>query len=127
MKIFDTVADMIAATLSHTGQLVAVKGHSTAGDMGAATYLIKTVAEAAADGDTIDDTGAGFNLVGDRVAVLQNTVINSAHYGSFTGTPEGNGVLGRVGYMFTRTDGGAGTTLYVKESGNNTDTGWVAK
>jgi len=28
--------------------------------------------------------------------------------------------------MYTRTDGGAGTTLYVKESGT-ANTGWVAK
>lgn len=29
--------------------------------------------------------------------------------------------------LWLRRDGGAGTTLYVKESGVNTDTGWVAK
>jgi len=29
--------------------------------------------------------------------------------------------------LYARTDGGANTTLYVKESGDNTDTGWVAK
>jgi hypothetical protein len=29
--------------------------------------------------------------------------------------------------MFTRTDGGAGSTLYVKESGADTSAGWVAK
>lgn len=42
------------------------------------------------------------------------------------GTPEG-AVTGAVGDLFSRTNGGAGTTLYVKESGNNTNTGWVAK
>lgn len=31
-----------------------------------------------------------------------------------------------VGSLFTRTDGGASTTLYVKESGTG-NTGWVAK
>jgi hypothetical protein len=41
------------------------------------------------------------------------------------GTPEGV-VTAAVGSMFTRTDGGAGTTLYVKESGAG-NTGWVAK
>ena len=34
---------------------------------------------------------------------------------------------GGVGDLFLRTDGGAGTTLYVKESGNATTAGWVAK
>jgi hypothetical protein len=44
---------------------------------------------------------------------------------SGSGTPEG-AVTANVGSMFTRTDGGASTTLYVKESGTG-NTGWVAK
>lgn len=42
------------------------------------------------------------------------------------GTPEG-AITARVGTLYRRLDGGAGTCLYVKESGDNTDTGWVAK
>jgi len=42
-----------------------------------------------------------------------------------TGTPEGV-VTAPVGSMFSRTDGGAGTTLYVKQSGSG-NTGWAAK
>ena len=46
---------------------------------------------------------------------------------SGSGSPEGV-VYGPIGSMYTRTNGGAGTTLYVKESGAyNTNTGWVAK
>ncbi len=45
---------------------------------------------------------------------------------SGTGSPEG-AVIAGVGSIFLRTDGGAGTTLYVKESGVNTNTGWVGK
>lgn len=41
------------------------------------------------------------------------------------GTPEGVVVAG-VGTRYRRTDGGAGTSLYVKESGTG-NTGWVAK
>ena len=41
------------------------------------------------------------------------------------GAPEGV-ILAVVGSMYTRTDGGAGTTLYIKESGTS-NTGWVAK
>ena len=41
-----------------------------------------------------------------------------------TGTPEGV-VTAPVGSMFSRTDGGASTTLYVKESGTG-NTGWKA-
>ena len=42
-----------------------------------------------------------------------------------TATPEG-AVTAPVGSLFLRTDGGAGTTLYVKESGAG-NTGWVGK
>lgn len=41
------------------------------------------------------------------------------------GTPEG-AVTAVVGSVFHRTDGGAGTCLYIKESGTG-NTGWVAK
>lgn len=44
---------------------------------------------------------------------------------SGTGSPEGS-VTATVGSIYTRTDGGAGTTMYVKESGAG-NTGWVAK
>jgi len=44
---------------------------------------------------------------------------------SGTGTPEG-AVTAEVGSLYTRLNGGAGTTLYVKESGSG-NTGWVAK
>lgn len=44
---------------------------------------------------------------------------------SGVGSPEGT-VKAPVGSTFQRTDGGAGTTLYVKESGTGT-IGWVAK
>jgi hypothetical protein len=44
---------------------------------------------------------------------------------SGSGSPEGV-ISAPVGSLFTRTDGGAGTTLYVKESGSG-NTGWNAK
>lgn len=42
-----------------------------------------------------------------------------------SGTPEGS-VTAPVGACYSRTDGGAGTSFYVKESGTG-NTGWVAK
>jgi len=45
---------------------------------------------------------------------------------SGTGTPEG-AVTANIGSTYRRTDGGAGTSFYVKESGNGANTGWVAK
>jgi hypothetical protein len=44
---------------------------------------------------------------------------------SGNGSPEGV-LTAKVGSLYTRTDGGAGTTLYVKETGTG-NTGWVAK
>lgn len=44
---------------------------------------------------------------------------------SGSGSPEGVKTA-PVGSLYTRTDGGAGTTLYVKETGTG-NTGWVAK
>jgi len=44
---------------------------------------------------------------------------------SGAGSPEG-AVVAPIGRLYVRTDGGANTTLYVKESGTG-DTGWVAK
>jgi hypothetical protein len=46
-------------------------------------------------------------------------------WSSGAGTPEGS-ITAPVGSMFSRTDGGSGTSLYVKESGAG-NTGWVAK
>ena len=43
-----------------------------------------------------------------------------------TGSPEGS-VNGGIGSIYLRTDGGASTSMYVKESGAGTNTGWIAK
>jgi hypothetical protein len=42
------------------------------------------------------------------------------------GSPEGV-VVASVGAMYQRTNGGAGTCFYVKESSPTPSTGWVAK
>lgn len=60
-----------------------------------------------------------------RIKTLENRV-NAFSLTSGTGTPQG-AVTANVGAMYQRTDGGGATTLYVKESGANTNTGWVAK
>lgn len=54
--------------------------------------------------------------VSSLVGVLWDTV---------SGSPEG-AVAAKIGSLVTRTNGGAGTTLYVKESGTG-NTGWSAK
>ena len=52
--------------------------------------------------------------------------ITAGNFKRGAGSPE-SVIIGSVGDIYTRTDGGAGTTLYVKESGAATNTGWVAK
>jgi len=48
------------------------------------------------------------------------------HITQGVGVPNG-AVTASVGALYLRLDGGAATTLYVKESGVNTNTGWVGK
>lgn len=38
-----------------------------------------------------------------------------------------NVVVANIGTLYVRTDGGAGSTLYVKEANSGASTGWVAK
>lgn len=59
------------------------------------------------------------------VVALQYTLSSNAAIRSGNGDPEGL-YSAPVGSLFMRADGGAGTTLYVKESGTG-NTGWVAK
>jgi hypothetical protein len=53
------------------------------------------------------------------------TVVGSPTIYSGTGTPEGV-VAAPIGSLFMRRDGGAGTSIYVKQSGVG-NTGWVGK
>jgi hypothetical protein len=49
---------------------------------------------------------------------------NKIHWGS--GDPESN-VIGRIGDLYLRTDGGSSTVIYVKEADAGLNTGWAAK
>lgn len=74
-----------------------------------------------------DATGLGYFY--NEVIFLGNSVRHGSSTGvrwsSGAGTPEGV-VTAPVGSLYSRTDGGAATTLYIKESGAGA-TGWVAK
>ncbi|MBB5038275.1 hypothetical protein [Prosthecobacter dejongeii] len=54
-----------------------------------------------------------------------HTTADGVSLSSGFGSPE-SVVTAKVGSIYTRLDGGAGTTLYIKESGTG-NTGWVAK
>ena len=58
--------------------------------------------------------------VSDLGDYVTTTVIKSG-----AGTPEG-AVTGNIGHIYLRTDGSTNTTLYVKEAGAGTNTGWAA-
>lgn len=78
--------------------------------------------------ETVIGNGAVGN--GSNTATIGNSSVTSlwlaSRVGWFrgTGSPEGV-VTAPIGSYFTREDGGAGTSFYVKESGTG-DTGWVA-
>lgn len=75
-----------------------------------------------------DEVTTGLGLIGFPSMVVTGNLYfggSTVFITSGAGTPEGS-VTAPVGSLFTRTDGGAGTTLYVKESGAS-NTGWVAK
>jgi hypothetical protein len=60
-----------------------------------------------------------------RIIYSTTTPIQSLYHRYGTGSPQGV-VSAPVGTLYSRTDGGTGTTLYVKEAGTG-NTGWVAK
>jgi hypothetical protein len=71
---------------------------------------------------TVSSENLSFNTAGKGLLFTGNS---SVIWRCGSGTPEG-AVTAPVGSLFTRTDGGLLSTLYVKESGTG-NTGWVAK
>jgi hypothetical protein len=98
-----------------TGKMFIGTNANTLYDAGAG--LLKT--------DSVFEADAGFYSNGGPVQAGKHSWSSDAArfvtWGS--GAP---GIAGAVGAIYLRTDGGAGTTLYVKESGTGTS-GWVAK
>lgn len=59
---------------------------------------------------------------------IQTRLFTQVNLPIFTGKGSPNGaVVASIGALYLRLDGGANTTLYVKESGTLTNQGWVAK
>lgn len=78
-----------------------------------------------AGGSGIDFTmDASGNITTTGTSIVQNS---PSPVGWYVGSGSPEGVLtARVGSIYSRTDGGAGTSLYVKESGTGSS-GWVGK
>lgn len=83
-----------------------------------------------------EDTGGGHSgsltLLGSGAYVqtgsygIGNLFLNGAQISTGTGSPQ-SVVTGSPGDIYLNKSGGAGTTLWVKESGTGTNTGWVGK
>ena len=99
------------------------------------TYLVRTAANTLAlkNSTTQQKLQVYGTTTGSKYAELThngtNMILTDSNSGAIwrtgAGSPEGS-ITAPVGSLYTRTDGGASTTLYVKESGSG-NTGWVAK
>jgi hypothetical protein len=91
------------------------------------------IADQSIAGQTVSGTVYNFysagsarrNVFEGQVEVGNKILLGTAELRFGTGSPEG-AVTAPVGSAYFRTDGGANTTFYVKESGSG-NTGWVAK
>lgn len=77
------------------------------------------------NGANINEAGTAVKISGNRGATNGQHLFTNRIVKDGTGSPEGV-VTAVVGSLYMRRDGGAGTSLYVKESGTG-NTGWVAK
>lgn len=64
--------------------------------------------------------------LGSQLTTLTKDIVYPGLFRTGSGSPE-TVVTAVVGSIYLRRDGGANTTLYVKESGAGTNTGWIAK
>lgn len=71
------------------------------------------------------DDGTGDNAYAGGLKINANFTEIFSKIRTGTGSPQGN-LEAPVGTLYLRSDGGANTTLYIKESGTGV-TGWVAK
>ena len=95
--------------------------------------LIQNQAETDFDRLQFGGTSASFPALKRSTTTLQVRLADDSGFAAIqslyirfgSGSPEG-AVTAPVGAIYSRTDGGAGTSFYVKESGTG-NTGWVAK
>ncbi len=79
----DNVAAMVAASIT-AGDRVGLNRYYASGELVAGLeYLVKTAAQAAADGDVIDELGGGFTLANTNVAILiQEGIFELSQFGA---------------------------------------------
>jgi hypothetical protein len=130
-----TVTGQWAFRSAGTGSTVSIDANSTnwqatIGFSGTADFVINAVSfsgGAASLGLAVGGNRYLRITAGDVAVQLSATfTINDAKVRASTGSPNGV-VTGNPGDLYLNKSGGAGTTLYVKESGSGTNTGWVGK
>lgn len=112
----------------HSGGTGGAPGLSSSSDTGSGFYLSSTGVYGYAS--SAANSGAGGNVLllkGDRVTLNGNRISwdtsETIHDLVGSGSPEGV-VTASVSSLYRRSNGGTGTTLYIKESGTG-NTGWV--
>lgn len=128
----------------HNGKYVSVTGNTCQGNAnGGLAMDSKCVAVAGntfvenAYGIKFQGTASGFGSHQMAPNVVEANTVSDYYFDSHgadnttlglqgSGSPEAV-VAAPIGSRFSRVDGGAGTTLYVKESGGTGNTGWVGK
>lgn len=95
----------------------------TGGPITSSGTLTMVVSNAAVARGAISAAESGNNT--DITDLMSGVAIGGSKINTGVGSPE-TVVAGNVGDVYLRQDGGAGTTLYIKESGLGS-TGWVAK
>jgi hypothetical protein len=123
----DTIqdADIPSSIARDTEVAAAITAHEAAGDPhpGYTTAAELAAAITAHEGAGNPHPVYLTQAEGDALYQPLATVLSMLHTG--TGSPE-TVLTATVGHVYLRSDGGAGTTLYVKESGSG-NTGWVGK
>lgn len=135
-------ASFVGRTAALTGDVEELTATQATALLVIATTLLKGVVQLATSAEAVTGTDVAKAIT---PSTLTSRLQSPAHIGSTTanqgtftqlnmsgtkwlsgaGTPEA-AVTAVIGSLFTRTDGGASSTLYVKESGAG-NTGWVAK
>jgi hypothetical protein len=111
-------AGSFASTGAVSSASAAITGALSSGSL--STGVVK------ATGLTATGPVSGTNITASGAVVAASITVGTAQILVGTGTPEGV-VSAIVGSLYLNLSGGSGTTLYVKESGSNGNTGWVGK
>ena len=124
---FPVVVKVFGNTNTNRGGGIELQAPNGIGTSRTSGYLVAAQRTANVDYVAIWSNNAGTMQEVARFDASENSITraNGVKWVSASGSPEGV-VTAPVGSIYSRSDGGAGTSFYVKESGVG-NTGWVAK